>query len=469
MTHPRGITRRQLLAGSVLASAFGAPRALFAADSATLPWRNWSGGLVAHPAGRFAPADETELAAFLESTAGPVRPVGSGHSCTPLVPTDGHLIVIDRLAGVLQHDPQTLRATMGAGSRLGDLGAPLETLGQAMVNLPDIDRQTLAGAIATSTHGTGIAHRSLSGYVTALRLVTAAGEVLDLDAGTDPDTFNAARVSLGALGVVTRVTLQNRGTYRLKARNWAEETESVLKTFDESAAAHRHFEMFPLVHSDYALVLAIDETDEPLNSPAAPEEEAEAEENQEQEGDGFGDAMSAWMSLPPGERRPHINALASQIAPSEMVDASWKILTNIRNNRFNEMEYSVPVEAGAECLREVLRTIAEREIDVVFPLEYRYVARDDTSLGMSAGEHDHAAISIHRTAAQDYAPYFDAIEPIFWKYGGRPHWGKVHSLGHAELTRLYSRFEDFRAVRRELDPDGRLLNDHLRRVFGEPA
>ncbi len=456
----RGFTRREMLASSVLAGLFGGlTRPVFADADASLPWRNWSGGQVAHPAGRFVPATESELVDFLKSTHGPIRPVGSGHSFTPLVPTDGHLIVIDQLSGVLERNADALQATLGAGSRLGDLGPALEGIGQAMINLPDIDRQTLAGAAATATHGTGIGFQSLSGYITGLRLVTPAGDVLDLDAENDPDTFNAARVSLGALGVITRTTIQNRSSYRLKARSWMQRTEEVLQSFDESAAAHRHFEMFPLTHSDYAIVLATDETDEPINNPPPSPEE----------GDGFAEAMAGWMLVPPRDRRPLVNAMAKQIQPTEVVDASYKILSNVRNNRFNEMEYSVPLEAGAECLREVLHTIIDQEVDVVFPLEYRYVRRDDTWLSMSAGHEDHAAISIHRTAQEDYRPYFELIEPIFWKYGGRPHWGKIHSLGHAQLTKLYPRFEDFREIRRQLDPDGRMLNDHLRGVFGESA
>ena len=130
------------------------------------------------------------------------------------------------------------------------------------------------------------------------------------------------------------------------------------------------------------------------------------------------------------------------------------------------MEYSVPLHAGADCLREILRTIIEQQVDVVFPLEYRYVQRDDTWIGMSTGNEDHAAISIHRTASEDYRPYFNLIEPIFWKYGGRPHWGKIHSLSAAQLTKLYPRFGDFQALRKRLDPEGRLLNGHLRKVFG---
>jgi FAD/FMN-containing dehydrogenase len=130
------------------------------------------------------------------------------------------------------------------------------------------------------------------------------------------------------------------------------------------------------------------------------------------------------------------------------------------------MEYSVPLHNGAACLQEILETIREQKIDVVFPLEYRYVSRDDTMLSMSSGDEDHAAISVHRVAPEDYRPYFDVIEPIFWKYGGRPHWGKIHHLGALQLSQLYPRFEEFRSIRQQLDPQGRMLNAHLRKIFG---
>jgi FAD/FMN-containing dehydrogenase len=233
-------------------------------------------------------------------------------------------------------------------------------------------------------------------------------------------------------------------------------TDEVLGQFDEQAAKHRHFEIFPLTHSDYAIALATDETDEPINNPTAPPEEAAA----------FDNAMRGWMQVPPEQRKPLVNGLAEMIEPSSRVDVSHRILANVRNNRFNEMEYSVPLAAGAECLEEVLRTIEQKRIDVVFPLEYRYVAADDTWLSMSSGHEGHAAISIHRIATEDYRPYFDIIEPIFWKYQGRPHWGKVHSLGAKELMELYPEFGRFSELRKELDPEGRMLNDHLRKLFG---
>ncbi|NKB97064.1 MAG: FAD-binding protein [Pseudomonadales bacterium] len=448
------INRRQFLASSALTAIYARTFAATSTETpGTTPWSNWSGGQTANPAGRFSPSSETDLVQFLQATTGAIRPVGAGHSFTPLVPTDGHLIVIDQLSGVLDDSREAMTATLGAGTRLSDIGPALEERGQAMLNLPDIDRQTLAGATATATHGTGISFPSLSGFVESLRLITPAGDILDFSA-TD-DELNAARVSLGALGVVTQMTLKNRPPYRLRARNTVEKIESVLERFDTAAANHRHFEMFPLTHSDYALVLEIDETNADINNPPPAPEEAAA----------FGQAMAGWAATPPKDRQPLVDGLAEQIQPTEAVDTSYKILSNVRNNRFNEMEYSVPLHAGADCLREILRTIKEKEIDVVFPLEYRYVQRDDTWIGMSTGDEDHAAISIHRTASEDYRPYFDLIEPIFWKYGGRPHWGKIHSLSASELTKLYPRFGDFQALRKRLDPAGRLLNNHLRKIL----
>ncbi len=450
------ITRRTFLASSVLTALYGVSGAKAApVEPQSTPWRNWSGGVVANPTGRFSPASEQQLAEYLASTQGLVRPVGAGHSFTPLVPTEGHLLVLDQLTGLLSHDSLANTASFAAGTRLGDMGTPLARIGQAAINLPDIDRQTLAGATATATHGTGINFKCLSGYVTELRLISPDGEVHDLNSNRAPGMFDAARVALGALGVVTRITMQNTARYRLKQTSWVDKTTDLLKDFDRRAAAHRHFELFPLVHSDFSLVLATDETDEPINNPVqSPEEEA-----------GFERIMRGWMKVPVRLRGPLVNALAEQIELSERVDESYKILTNVRNTRFNEMEYSVPLRNGAACLQEILKTIADKKIDVVFPLEYRYVSRDDTMLSMSSGDEDHAAISIHRVVPEDYRPYFDVIEPIFWKYGGRPHWGKVHSLGASRLSQLYPRFEEFRSIRQQIDPQGRMLNEHLRKLF----
>ncbi len=450
------ISRRSFLASSVKAAMFSGFAAKGGAFAQSASWSNWSGGQTCQPAGRYDISSEEQLTSLLRNTLGPIRPVGSGHSFSALVPTDGHLVVIDQLSGILDSDAQAKQVTLGAGSRLGDLGAQLEAIGQGMINLPDIDRQTVAGAIATGTHGTGVTLQALSSFITSLRLITPNGNVMDIDS-SDEDLLHAARVNLGALGIVTQVTMQNRESYKLKKREWAAPTEDILANFDELAASHRHFEIFPLVYSDYSLVLSIDETDEPIGQSDVEEEPSDDAS--------IAESLGLSDNPTPAERLRLSNATASRIQPTEAVDVSHKILSNVRNSRFNEMEYSVPAEVGAECLREILKTIYDEAIDVQFVLEYRYVGADDDWLSMSYGDHPHATISIHRTASADYRPYFNRIEPIFWKYGGRPHWGKVHNLTHVELTELYPRFKDFMELRRELDPQGRMLNPHLRALF----
>ena len=455
-------SRRRLIAGAMFGGLFAGvtPRIARATEAAavsdSLAWHNWSGGQSAQPAGRFAPETEQQLIDFLGRDSGPLRPVGSGHSFSGLLPTDGYLVVLDRLTGLRAHDPTTLEATLGAGIRLAETGPLLEGVGQGMFNLPDIDRQTLAGAISTATHGTGLGLNTLSAYVTALRLITPAGQVLELDAVREPSLFAAAQVSLGALGFITEVRMRNRAAYRLKRHNWIAPTEDVLKDFEAQARAHLHFEMFPLTHSEYASVQVIDDTDDPIHNPLPPPDQVDA----------FDDLMRSLLSMPPAARRPIIAAAVAATPPTEpVVDVSYRILANVRNYRFNEMEYSVPLDAGAPCLREILRTIEEKEIDVVFPLEYRYVAGDDLWLSMFSGE-PRASISVHHDARFDYRPYFEAVEPIFWKYDGRPHWGKVHTLTYAQLVKLYPKFKDFLDMREALDPTGRMLNPHLRGLFG---
>jgi FAD-linked oxidoreductase len=453
------LSRRQLFKAALLTSGYAGMHRGWAAETTTaqpsLPWHNWSGGQSANPAGRFAPASEAELIEFVTRQTGPLRPVGAGHSFSGLVPTDGYLVVLDRLDGLRSHDVPTMEATFGAGTRLSETGPALESIGQAMVNLPDIDRQTLAGAISTATHGTGLSLNTLSAYVTGIRLVTAAGQVLDLDQMREPTLFAAAQVSLGALGFVTEVRMRNVASYKLKKSTSMKPTEEVLADFAAQAAAHRHYEMFALTHSKYAMVQQIDETDEPIHNPPIPPDETTA----------F-DELMRLSDVPVIARQPIIDALAKHTPPEEpVVDVSYRILTNVRMYRFNEMEYSVPLDAGAACLRDILQTIDEQKIDVVYPIEYRYVAGDDLWLSMFEGG-PRAAISVHQDVRLDYRPYFDAVEPIFWKYGGRPHWGKIHTLTYRQLAKLYPKFNDFLELREALDPTGRMLNPHLRALFG---
>jgi FAD-linked oxidoreductase len=425
------------------------------APGAPIAWRNWAGNQSCMPAARIAPGAEEELAAALARAAGPVRPAGTGHSFSALVPSEGTLVFADLLSGVISADAERLEAEVWAGTRLHALGPLLEGVGQAMPNLSDIDYQTLGGALATSTHGTGATLGSLSSAVAGLRLATPAGELVDCDAARRPELFAAARVSLGALGVVTRARLANRARHRLVEHTSIVPLEDVLGDVARYRAEHLHFEIMPFPHSSMTLLVTTDEA-----GPDAP--------------DGLADDPYAIETLETlfalTRRIPWLGGwlldLALRVQPSGVrAGPSYAVLSHPRIVRFREMEYTVPAEAGPACLREVLAAIRDRDIPVHWPLEYRYVRRDDAWLSMFH-ERDGASISIHQTAHLDHAPYFDAIEPIFWRYEGRPHWGKLHTLDAPRLAARYPRFRDFLEVRRELDPAGRLLNPHLRALFG---
>jgi FAD-linked oxidoreductase len=443
------ISRRQFL--QFLGALGVAPWAANRTHAAEpLPWHNWSGYLKSTPARRHTVKTESELSDILRAATGTVRPVGAGHSFSPLVPTDDDLLVIDDMQGLVAHDAIDKTAVLRAGTRLSVAGELLQGIDQAMFNLPDIDRQTLAGAVATSTHGTGLALGSLSAYVNYVRLVKPDGEVVEIDANQNAAWLPAAQVNLGALGVVTALGFQNRGKFNVRSQTWVEKTSEVMASFKEKVRQYEHYEFLPFVHCDYSLVIAHKEVSEAAG-PIEPEEDA-------------GPIFDTLAKVPIMLRKPLFNTMVQDLPPTDKIEPSHLALTNLRFDRFNEMEYSVPVDVGLECLAEVLHTIEAEGIDVVFPLEYREIAGDDTWLSMFAGG-ARASISIHRKAGEDYHPYFDRIEPIFWKYGGRPHWGKVHSLGYKELAELYPRFDDFVALQREFDPNGKMLNKHLRKLF----
>ncbi len=427
-----------------------------------IPWRNWSGAQVCLPDQRLAPADEAELAELIRSNRGGLRPVGSGHSFSPVVPTDGTIVSLSRLSGMIGHDPSSLQAEYWAGTPMSLMGPELQAVGQALPNMADIDYQTLAGALATSTHGTGVNFRSYSSQIVGLRLLTAQGEVLDCSATEHPQVFQAAKVSLGALGVITRVRLQNRSAFRLKERMWVAKTEELLEQMPTLVAENDHWEMQVITNSDYAAAIALNETDEPRTPGLEDSPEG-------------GNEYVAWIQKAdkygsdfPAARRALLNLVAKTAGFEERVGHSYEIFANVRDVRFNEMEYSVPAQDGPACLREILRAIDERKLPTWFPIEYRYVKADDIPISMFEGR-DSCAISIHQHYTMDYHEYFAAIEKIFWKYQGRPHWGKLHRLNARHLAALYPRWQEFTTVREALDPQGKFLNAHLRSIFGVGA
>ena len=458
------LNRRGMLTALVAAALGSKVAVLPAADAAPgsqrrLPWRNWSGSQQCLPAARVAPASVAELQELLAGGSGVVRAVGAGHSFTPLVPTDGTILSLSRLNGMVSHDPVTLQATLWAGSRLGDIGAPLEQAGQALVNMPDIDEQTIAGCLATATHGTGANIGCMSTFIEGLQLMDARGQLVDCDRSQNSDLFEAARVSLGALGIITQVRLQNVAPYRLRRETVWREFDEILAIADSEADRHRNFEFYYVPFSGMGFTDSHDITTEAVSTT----EKLDGNE-------GVRDLQLArdWLERTPRLRQLVLGTYMKTLGDEVTVENSWKNYASERNVRFNEMEYHLPREHGLAALREVRTALETQHPEVFFPIEVRFVKADDIWLSPFY-RRDCCSIAVHRFFEDDYRPYFSTIEPIFRKYHGRPHWGKLNTLQAVDFRKLYPRWDDFVAVRAQMDPEGRFLNPYLAGLFGPRA
>lgn len=451
------LKRRSLisaLGGLALAARYGALPAM-AAEKRRLPWRNWSGSQQCLPEARIAPASLAELQELLATSKGTIRPVGAGHSFTPLVPTEGTLVSLSRLGGVTDPDSQGLQATIGGGTRLGDIGQPLQNMGQALINMPDIDEQTLAGSLATATHGTGADLGCMSTFVRGLQIADARGELVDCDENNNPELFQAAKVSLGSLGLITQVRMQCVEPYRLRRETVWWELEEMLENVDSMADQHRNFEFFYVPFSGMGFTDAHDVTDEPIGTTG---------QEDPNEGTMALKMLRDWLEWSPTLRQLVLGTYASTIPDEITIGNSWKNYANERNVRFNEMEYHLPRESGLQALREIISALESNHHEVFFPLEVRYVKGDDIWLS-PFHQQDSMSIAVHRYFEEDYQPYFQTVEPILRKHGGRPHWGKLNSLTRADFKALYPNWNDFAQVRAEMDPEGRFLNPYLRELF----
>jgi FAD-linked oxidoreductase len=454
------LNRRDILSAMVVAAVGTStlPSASLRAEQTQkkrLPWRNWSGSQHCLPEARVAPANISELKTLIESTTGTIRPVGAGHSFTPLVPTDGTIVSLARMSGLIEHDKEKLQATVWAGSRLGDLGQPLEDAGQALINMPDIDEQTLGGCLATATHGTGAGIGSMPTFVRGLQLIDGRGIVHDCDADNNPELFKAALVSLGSLGVITQVKLQNIAPYRLRRETQWRSFEELIKTADGLADNHRNFEFYYFPFSGMGFTDTHDFTDEPIGAT----EKVDGNE-------GVMDLKLArdLMRNVPRVRELVIGSYVKTLKNEVSIESSWKNYTSERNVRFNEMEYHLPREHALDALVEIRDTLETQHPEVFFPIEFRYIKSDDIWLSPFYGR-DTCSIAVHRYFEEDFKPYFKSIEPIFRKYQGRPHWGKHNTMTREELRQHYPHWDDFVAIRKKCDPQGRFLNPYLRSLF----
>ncbi|MFD7118471.1 D-arabinono-1,4-lactone oxidase [Streptomyces sp. NPDC059922] len=433
--------------------------------TATRTWRNWAGTVTARPARVVSPASVEELTETVRRAAEDglrVKAVGTGHSFTAAAATDGVLIRPDLLTGIRETDRAAGTVTVAAGTPLKRLNTALAREGLSLTNMGDIMEQTVAGATSTGTHGTGRDSASIAAQIRALDLVTADGSLLRCSAEENPEVFAAARIGLGALGVVTAVTLAVEPVFLLTAREEPMAFDRVTAEFDQHVAENEHFEFYWFPHTGNCNTKRNNRS----AGIAAPPGRLSGWIDDELLSNGaFQAACSLGRAVPatiPALARISSRALSART----YTDIPYKVFTSPRRVRFVEMEYALPREAAIGALREVKAMIERSPLRVSFPVEIRTAPADDIALSTASGR-ESAYIAVHLYRGTPYRSYFTAVERIMTAHGGRPHWGKIHTRDAAYLSGVYPRFGEFTALRDRLDPERLFGNDYLRRVLGD--
>ncbi|NKQ18513.1 D-arabinono-1,4-lactone oxidase [Brevibacillus laterosporus] len=426
-------------------------------------WKNWAGLVTSTPQQVVYPSSLEEVVQVVKEASQQgktIRVVGSGHSFTALVETDQILLSLDDLQGVITIDDEEQTATVWAGTKLKLLGESLYERGYSQENLGDINAQSIGGAISTGTHGTGIQFGSVSTQVVGLTVVTAQGDILECSETYHPELFRALQVSLGLLGIIVKVRLRVLLAYNIHYKSKRMNLNDCLNNLTTFTDNHRHFEFYWFVHTNVVQAKFMQITQEPASKNSV--------WNQFKK---IGIENGLFWFLSEGCRLfPHlcvpISKLSAKAVPDiEEVGASHKLFATPRWVRFSEMEYSVPADKMKEVMEEIRECLQEHRFAVHFPIECRYVKGDDIWLS-PAYKRDSAYIAVHMYKGMPYEAYFQAMERIFLKYDGRPHWGKLHELTTADLQERFPMWNQFKAIQRQMDPNGLFLNPYLSRLFG---
>ncbi|MBM7168925.1 FAD-binding protein [Streptomyces sp. G44] len=436
-----------------------------ASGKSTAAWRNWAGNVASRPAGEVTPASVDELSAALRGAKADglrAKPVGAGHSFTAAAATDGLLIRPDLLTGIRAIDRAAGTVTVEAGTPLKRLNTALAREGLSLTNMGDIMEQTVSGAVSTGTHGTGRDSASIAAQIRGLELVTADGTVLTCSAEENPDVFAAARVGLGALGVITAITFAVEPVFFLTAREEPMTFDRVTSDFDALFTENEHFEFYWFPHTGNCTTKRNNRSP----GPVAPPGRISAFVEDELLSNGLFQVVNsvgrAFPATIPGIARISSKALSART----YTDIPYKVFTSPRRVRFMEMEYAVPRAALVETLRELKAMVDRSRLRISFPVEVRTAPADDIALSTASGR-ESAYIAVHMYKGTPYQAYFAAAERIFTAHEGRPHWGKLHTCDAEYFAEAYPRFGEFTAVRDRLDPDRMFANAYLRRVLGD--
>lgn len=426
--------------------------------------QNWGGTVKFTPNHVFYPTSHEEVVDLVKKACQnhqKVRIIGSGHSWTHLVNTQDILVSLDQYQGIESLDEANYTTVVKAGTKLKLLGALLYEKGLAMENLGDIDVQSIAGALSTGTHGTGVKFGTLATQILEITLVNGKGETVVCSAQQNPDIFKAAQISLGTMGIITKIKLRLESTYKLKYVSAKADLDDTLLRLEEYKANNRNFEFYWFPYTKTVQLKLVNKTQEPLKNVGF----AKKLNDVVLENSLFGLLSRVSRAFP--RLAPRISKITAWgVSKGTYVNHSHLIFATKRLVRFYEMEYNIPQECFMDVIKEIETCILKHQFKVHFPIECRWVKADDILISPASGR-DSAYIAIHMYKGMEYKPYFKAIEAIFKKYNGRPHYGKMNTLRQEDFAELYPNWQKFSNIRQQMDPQGVFLNKYLEDIFAQ--
>jgi FAD-linked oxidoreductase len=431
------------------------------------PWTNWAGTEAADPHRIVTPDTTGQIVQEIEHALahrGTVKMVGTGHSFTGISAPVGTMLRPDRCAGIVSVDRDAMTVTVLAGTPLHVLNAELGRLGLSLHNMGDIAEQTIAGATSTGTHGTGGTVASLSAQIAAFTLISGHGEEITASPTSFRDLYDMGRVGLGALGILTEITLYVEPLFALEAHEQPMTWDAALASYDELTHDHHHVDVYWFPHTDRVMTKVNDRLAE-LDGLRPLSRWKHWLDDEFLSNTVFGVLTSVGTHAP--RTVPRLNQISgSALSERSYSDIAHRVFTSPRRVRFKEMEYAVPREVGLKALKDVRRVIDASSWRIGFPVEIRSAPADDIALSTASGR-DSMYLAFHVPARADHRAYFAGVEQVLREYDGRPHWGKMHTLGAEDLAASYPRFEEFRALRDQLDPQRVFTNPYLQRVLGD--
>jgi FAD-linked oxidoreductase len=426
-------------------------------------WTNWSGSVTAAPELIWYPKTIDEVVEIVRNECLKrrkyLRVVGSAHSFTAVAASDQVLMSLDGMQGLVSVDAAQQTAVVWAGTKLKRLGELLHDEGLAQENLGDIDVQSIAGAISTGTHGSGVRLGSMATQVIGITVVNGLGEVMECTLQSHPELFRALQVSLGTLGIIVQVKLRLRKAYVLSYESKRMALTDCLTKLPQFIEENRHFEFFWFPYAETCQVKLMNEADDPIPTNKV----LEYVNEKLIENTLFG-LLSRFCKIIPTASASISRLSASSVPVMTKANFSHRIFATERTVRFNEMEYSLPKEAMTSVIREMREAMERERFHVHFPIECRYVAADDIWLSPAYGR-DSAYIAVHMYKGMPYKRYFEVMEQIFLRYEGRPHWGKMHTLKAANLVKRYPLWQEFAEIRKQMDPNDLFMSPYLRELL----